>query len=91
MTEVSLLSYWMSVAVGADIYCSGSVFQHPQAISPTTGSMSDCRGGHFGKTWRPVSEPTVDDLYDASFDAIAMAGSDYSEGLRGRESRACVF
>ena len=49
-------------------------------------------GGHFGNAWRPLSEPSVfDDLYDASRDAIAMAGSDYSESLRGRESRACVF
>ena len=49
-------------------------------------------GGHFGSAWRPVSEPFVfEDLYDASRDAIAMAGSDYSESLRGRELRACVF
>ena len=32
-----------------------------------------------------------DDLYAASLDAIAIGGSDYSEGLRGRESRVCAF
>ena len=74
----------MSVAVGPD-----SAALVP--FSTPTGDFSNCRVNAM-ETWRPVSEPTVfDDLYDASLDAIAMAGSDYSEGLRGRESRACVF